>query len=143
MMKPTTIEPVFVDGIPEILEPGHIYISVRFRTASHLCACGCGAKVVTPIRPPKWRFTYDGETVSLSPSVGRWQLPCKSHYWIKQNEVRWAPPLSGREIAKVLEADARDLNEYYRAPGTSPVLGNRRLWWHPVMRKLRSGRRTD
>ena len=30
---------------------------------------------------------YDGETVSLSPSIGNFQFPCKSHYWIRENRV--------------------------------------------------------
>ena len=41
----------FVEFIPDELEQGKIYISIRFATASHLCLCGCGNKVVTPIRP--------------------------------------------------------------------------------------------
>ena len=41
----------FVEFIPDELEQGTIYISIRFATASHLCICGCGNKVVTPIRP--------------------------------------------------------------------------------------------
>lgn len=108
------IEPVFVEFIPEVLEAGKLYLSIRFRTASHLCACGCGLKVVTPIKPAKWRFTYDGESVSLSPSVGRWQLPCKSHYCIVKNEIIWARPFSEREMASVQRRDVRDTRAYYQ-----------------------------
>ena len=53
-------------------------MSIPYATAVHLCACGCGNKVVTPFSPAEWQLTYDGDTVSLSPSIGNWQFPCKS-----------------------------------------------------------------
>ena len=49
-MKPEiALKHEFVEFIPDELEQGTIYISIRFATASHLCCCGCGNKVVTPI----------------------------------------------------------------------------------------------
>ena len=125
-MSEQPIEPVFVEFIPEYLQPGQIYISTQFRTASHLCACGCGTNVVTPIKPAKWRFTYDGETVSLSPSIGRWQLPCKSHYCIVKNTIVWARSFSADEIHSVQQRDAQATREYYEhradASGTSETV---------------------
>ena len=32
----------------------------------------------------------DNGTVSLRPSIGNWQLPCRSHYFIVRNRVVWA-----------------------------------------------------
>lgn len=116
-MKQASFIPVFVETIPEVLDEGRLYISLRYRTASHLCACGCGSRAVTPIKPTKWSVTYDGETVSLSPSIGRWQLPCKSHYWIRRNGVDWSRPFTDREIAAVQRRDAADLHEYYASRG--------------------------
>ncbi len=113
-MTQSSFIPEFVDEIPTDLEEGRFYISIRYRTASHLCACGCGLKVVTPIRPPKWHLTYDGETVSLSPSIGRWQLPCRSHYVIRKNRVIWARPWSERRIQQGRLEDADDVRDYYR-----------------------------
>lgn len=81
------MKPKFVEYIPEKLEDNVLYISIPFRTASHNCICGCGSEIVTPILPNGWIFTYNGESVSLSPSIGNWNLPCKSHYWIKNNNV--------------------------------------------------------
>lgn len=72
-MRTERLEPKFVEAIPEQLESGYLYVSIRFRTAQHLCACGCGSSVVTPIKPAKYSLTYNGETVSLWPSVGNWQ----------------------------------------------------------------------
>ena len=41
----------FVEGIPERLEEGVLYVSILYATAMHLCACGCGREVVTPLTP--------------------------------------------------------------------------------------------
>ena len=60
----------FVDHIPEQLGDGVLYVSMRFGTVVHRCACGCGKEVVTPLGPAEWRLTYDGRTVSLEPSIG-------------------------------------------------------------------------
>lgn len=141
-MRQATLEPEFVDEIPENLQEGRLYISIRYRTASHLCACGCGAKVVTPIKPPKWHLTYDGETVSLWPSVGRWQLPCHSHYVIRKSRVVWAKPWTEKQIREGREEDAEDLRDYYRHRGKDaatqsadlPLVqnespGSRQSWW--------------
>ena len=69
----------FVEFIPSEIEENVIYISIEYDVAKHKCACGCGAIIVTSISPARWRLTYDGETVSLSPSIGNWSHPCKSH----------------------------------------------------------------
>lgn len=78
-----------VHYMPKVLEPGVLYASEEFGAAAHLCACGCGAKIRTPLGPTEWRLeeTHDGP--SLSPSVGNWQQPCRSHYWIWRGDVEW------------------------------------------------------
>jgi len=90
----------FVEYVPDELEAGVIYVSITFATAIHRCCCGCGSEVVTPLSPTDWALTYDGESISLDPSVGNWGFPCKSHYWIERNRVIWAPPWTDREIAE-------------------------------------------
>ena len=80
----------FVEFVPNVLEKGVLYVSVTYGTASHLCCCGCGREVVTPITPTGWKLIFDGETVSLDPSIGNWNFPCRSHYWISNNRVEWA-----------------------------------------------------
>jgi hypothetical protein len=89
----------FVAFIPEQLKEGRVYVSIPYATASHLCLCGCGQKVVTPLSPAGWKLTFDGETVSFHPSIGNWSFKCQSHYWIKSNRVQWAGRLTGDEIA--------------------------------------------
>lgn len=90
----------FVDLIPAHLEPGVLYITVEYATAVHSCACGCGGRVVTPFTPTDWQLLFDGESVSLSPSIGNWSFDCQSHYWIRRNRVDWAPRWSAAQIAR-------------------------------------------
>lgn len=95
-MRLNSLQPEFIESAPAELTEGILYISIRFRTSIHLCACGCGTKVVMPIRPGAWHMTYDGETVSMSPSVGNQDLPCRSHYWIDRNRIHWLRSFAGR-----------------------------------------------
>lgn len=80
----------FVEYIPNDLKDGTIYVSMSFATATHKCCCGCGEKVVTPLSPTDWKLIFDGESISLDPSIGNWNSNCKSHYWIRRNQVLWA-----------------------------------------------------
>lgn len=114
MNRTVSFQPRFVEFIPRELEAGVLYISDRFKTASHLCACGCGERVVTPLTPVDWRLRVAGGKVSLHPSIGNWNYACKSHYWIKNNEVIWAGSLSRHQIAKVQQQDLADKQAYVR-----------------------------
>jgi len=105
-MKPEIIlKHEFVEFIPDELEQGIIYVSIRFATASHLCLCSCGNKVVTPIRPTDWTLIFDGKTISLDRSIGNWSFPCQSHYWIRRNRVKWAPKWSQKQIERGRASD--------------------------------------
>lgn len=79
----------FTKFIPENLEDNTLYISVEYSTAIHKCACGCGNKVVTPFSRDDWRLIFKGDVVSLRPSIGNWNFPCKSHYWITDSAIEW------------------------------------------------------
>lgn len=98
-MKVSGLRHQFVDEIPADLDHGVIYISMEFATTMHLCCCGCGSVVVLPLRPTAWTLSYDGESVSMSPSVGNWSFPCRSHYWIRNGGVSWAGEWSDQRIA--------------------------------------------
>jgi len=87
MIRTKRLQHEFVEFIPETLEHAKLYISMEFATASHKCCCGCGREVVTPFSPRDWKMTFDGETVSLSPSIGNWKFPCRSHYFIRRDQV--------------------------------------------------------
>jgi hypothetical protein len=82
-----TVEHKFVDYIPDDIQSGILYISLTYATVVHKCACGCGKEVVTPLSPADWNLLFDGETVTLRPSIGNWNFDCQSHYWITNNRV--------------------------------------------------------
>ena len=104
----------FITLVPDLLEDGVIYISTEYCSAIHKCVCGCGNKVVTPISPTDWTLTFDGKTVSLSPSIGNWYFDCKSHYWIIKNKVKFARRWSDKEIAAGREEDKKIKRKYFR-----------------------------
>src|SRR5260221_13948740 len=99
---------MFVKFIPERLDEGVLSVSPRYSTASHLCCCGCGREVVTPLNLAKWHLSEHEAPIPLSPSIGNWSFPCKSHYWIDGNRVRWAGAMSAARIAAVQVRDRRD-----------------------------------
>jgi len=88
----------FVEEIPERLNELTVYVSIPYATIVHLCPCGCGSEIVTPLGRCDWRLMFDGESISIWPSIGSWNLPCKSHYWIRRSRVRWAPKWTQRQI---------------------------------------------
>lgn len=94
-MKIEELKPEFVEFMPHEseLKEGVIYISKKYGAVAHLCPCGCGSKIRTPIningKTGWWDFIENDGKVSLSPSVGNFQIPCKSHYFIKDNKVIW------------------------------------------------------
>lgn len=91
-IKKVEIEPVFVITIPEVLEEGKVYISEEYKCAIHNCLCGCGEKTVMPLdciiqgQDLGWKLIKEPNgTVSFTPSIGNFQMPCKSHYIITKN----------------------------------------------------------
>jgi hypothetical protein len=129
MNRIDALKPVFVNAIPRVLEPGMLYISEKYRTASHLCCCGCGTRVATPLKPAFWSLTKKHGKVSFHPSIGNWSLPCQSHYWIRSNSVVWAGALSKKRIEAVRARDNRDQDAYYNQPQTSVPLWRRIIRW--------------
>lgn len=94
-----------VISTPTPLEQGVLYISERFKTAIHLCACGCGEKVVTPLNPSGWSVRISGGQATLNPSIGNWSMKCKSHYFIRNNKVVWARPINQQAMRNVFASD--------------------------------------
>jgi hypothetical protein len=114
MMRYTVLEHRFVESFPAVLEGGVLYVSLEYGSVSHSCCCGCGEEVVTPLTPTDWKITYDGETVSLHPSVGSWTLPCRSHYVIRRNHVFEAPPWSEAKVAAERRRDRKAKAVHFR-----------------------------
>lgn len=92
------VDHTFVEFIPDDLAPNTIYVSMEYGTAVHACLCGCGQRVVTPFTPDDWRLTYDGDTISLHPSIGNWSFECQSHYIIDRSRIIWAEKWSQERI---------------------------------------------
>lgn len=123
MKRHITLKHEFVTSFPDVLEDHTVYVSIPFASAIHKCCCGCGQPVVTPISPIRWQLTFDGEAISLHPSIGNSNYACRSHYWIRQNRVVWAAPMSTAMIAAARAADAAITARYYAdgTTGTGPV----------------------
>jgi hypothetical protein len=119
-----------VESIPKDLRPGVLYVSKRFRTAAHLCPCGCGSKVRTPLLTTAWSLSETERGASLVPSIGNWQKPCRSHYFIKEGRVIWANAWTPEEIAAGRRAEDQRRNTYYAALERGRVTRVRRfLQW--------------
>jgi Family of unknown function (DUF6527) len=114
----------FVEFVPENLADGVVYVSIEYATASHNCMCGCGSKIITPLAPNRWSITFDGETVSLKPSIGNWSFPCQSHYWLRRGRVDWARKWTRHEIEVGRAFDAIDQAPWN--PDLAPGAGARR-----------------
>jgi hypothetical protein len=100
-MKVSSFRHEFMDYLPEELSEGTLYISLPHRTVAHLCACGCRREVVTPLAPTEWGLYFDGVDVSLHPSIGNWNFACRSHYFIRDSQVRWAGDMSKAAVERI------------------------------------------
>ena len=99
-MRIDRLRPAFVADIPETLEPGVLYMALAYDAMAHLCACGCGAEVATPIGPTDWRIAWNGVGMTVRPSIGNGSLACRSHYVIEAGRISWCAPMSDRDIAR-------------------------------------------
>ncbi len=140
--KVDRLEHRFVRFIPDQLETAILYVSIEYRTATHLCCCGCGDKVVTPISPADWELTFNGRTVSLWPSIAGGR--CKSHYVIRQGRVAWARPLSKLEEETALRHDRVAAERVYDGSEAGPgdaadeqLVATRAPWWHGIFGFMR------
>ena len=102
-----------VKFLPRELAPGILYVSEGYAVAGHLCACGCGNKVIVPLGPAEWTFTERGGLPTLSPSIGSWQLPCRSHYVIAAGRIEWAGKWSDAAILAGRQAEERRRRAHY------------------------------
>jgi hypothetical protein len=128
-----TIKLELVQYVPKQLVPGILYVSETYSVAAHLCACGCGNKVVTPLGPAEWSFTEKMGQPSLWPSVGNWQLPCRSHYIIGNGNIHWAGAWSDAQIAAGRNAEEHRLQAYYAEKAQSEGFLN---WLWRLLQKL-------
>jgi hypothetical protein len=119
-MKVDSLKPSFVAEIPESLKPGILYLALEYDAMAHLCACGCGNEVATPISPTDWRIAWNGVGITVHPSIGSGSLACRSHYVIEASRIRWCAPMSDRDVAweRAQTASAKGLSPCPQAPET-------------------------
>jgi hypothetical protein len=101
--------------MPKELNPGVLYVSEEFGAAAHLCACGCGSKIRTPLGPTEWTFEETDNGPTLHPSIGNWQIPCQSHYWIIRGEVIWSTKWTPEQIEAGRHGEEERRHAYYDA----------------------------
>jgi hypothetical protein len=123
-----------VQYMPKQLSPGVLYVSEKYSVAGHLCACGCGNKVITPLAPAEWSFAEVGGRPSLWPSIGNWQLPCRSHYIITQGRIEWAGAWTEAQVLTGRQAEERRRQAYYANRKQPGILGK---IWASLLRTLR------
>jgi Family of unknown function (DUF6527) len=130
-----------VVSFPDEPRDGVLYVSIKFATAMHRCMCGCGEQVITPLTPTDWRLTYNGETVSLAPSIGNWSMRCQSHYWLDDGHVRWAGRWTLEQISAGRAHDrltkAQAFGEAIEPDGAPALARQRELWWRRLRERLR------
>lgn len=119
MKREIVLKYEFVEFIPDGLKDGTIYVSMAFATAVHKCCCGCRNEVITPISPTDWKIIFDGESISLYPSIGNWSFACRSHYWIRRNKVVWARRWFRQEVEAGRIHDRLAMERYFEGPQTS------------------------
>lgn len=131
MNRISHLEPKFVELMPKVFESGILYISTTYLLMLHLCACGCGEKVVLPIHPMQWHFTYNGDDVTVHPSIGNIGTTCNSHYWVINGDVEWSTDISAAEAARRRIRDQQEVSRYNDKPtlnNQSQHLSKKSLW---------------
>ena len=115
-----------VQYIPTKLDSGVLYVAEAFGAAAHLCACGCGTIVRTPL--DRWSFTETRDGPTLEPSIGNWQEPCQSHYWIERGVVEWAPKWTLEQIATGRQREEARRRRHYDAFNQEHTRRITRFW---------------
>lgn len=116
-----------VEYMPRQLEPGILYVSEKFGSVAHLCACGCGAKIRTPLGATEWKFKETASGPSLWPSVGNWQQTCQSHYVIDGGDIIWCGTWTPEQVLAGRHAEQVRRTAYYDAMYAKPKW-HVRLW---------------
>jgi len=139
MSRQSLMSHEFVRNIPDVLSEGFVYVSTEFATAVHLCCCGCGCEVVTPLSPEDWSVVFDGTSVSLHPSIGNGNYACESHYWIRRGHVVWAKDWSRENIEPARDEKWRAHDDYIETMSDVvddvPRVQSESAWWRRLWRR--------
>lgn len=131
-----------VGSIPEVLQANTLYVTTDGDVAGHLCACGCGREVITPLTPTDWSITISRRGATLFPSIGNWAFPCRSHYFIWDGAIVWARDMSAEAIEQGRRRDKARKQDYYEKLNGQPkskieppppqyqsMIQRLRAWW--------------
>lgn len=103
-IKKVEVKIEHVETIPDWLTQGTIYVSSKYFSASHMCLCGCGNLVVTPLHMVElfhsklinprnktigWDLKDELGKITMTPSIGNYNLDCKSHYIITNGKANF------------------------------------------------------
>ena len=126
-----------VHFMPKELHEGVLYVSEEFGAAAHLCACGCGEKIRTPLGPTEWSVEETSAGPTLRPSVGNWQQACQSHYWIWRGEVNWASRWTPQQILEGRRDENERRESYYESIGRRHAnkSGTRWEWFKKLFKR--------
>jgi hypothetical protein len=121
-----------VERLPSALDDNVVYVSEDYEVAALKCACGCGHRVTL--------LLGDGHTVKevsgsadVYPSIGVWDAPCRSHFWLRNGEVDWDEQYSEAEIRSAMRYQlGRHVEDR-----PSRASWRKRLvsWWRSVSRR--------
>tara|TARA_R110000787_G_scaffold52497_1_gene123545 strand:- start:74 stop:484 length:411 start_codon:yes stop_codon:yes gene_type:complete len=92
-----------VERIPVNLENGVVYHSEDFELAGFLCPCGCGHRITLLVPDSHQVWSHNG-LATINPSVGVFDAPCKSHFFIRAGAVDWLSAFSGAQATSIMEA---------------------------------------
>lgn len=64
---------------------------------------------------------FDGQTVTINPSIGNWSFACQSHYILAYGRVRWADKWSRERIdlGRFLERERKE--RHYKGESLAPL----------------------
>jgi hypothetical protein len=103
-----------VKYLPQELDAGILYVSKKYGIAGHLCPCGCGNKIITPLGRTEWHLKVKNGKPTLYPSLGNWQLSCRSHYYIIDGEIEWSYQWNDDQIKRGQNAEDMRRKTYFK-----------------------------
>ena len=130
-----SITPEFVEYIPtdgDDLITGVVYITMKHGMVVYRCPCGCERLSEFMLDPIRYRMEYDGSSVSFYPSIGIPYLECRSHYWIRNNQIQWCAPMEDWEIEKAQKrefANALEVRDREKNKGIRQLWSRFASWW--------------
>lgn len=129
-MNRSTIDLKMVDQIPADPQAGILYVCEEYEIACHRCVCGCQNLVYTPLGPAEWEFIVENDRPTLLPSIGSWNLACRSHYWIRGGRIIWAADWSSQQVEAGRSSEMAKRHRQYNKSVQLPLglFGRFKLW---------------